>query len=128
MIEQFHSSLKSSLQARLANSDWVAHLPLVMLGLRSSPKDDSGFSPSQAFYSSNLSLTGEFLEHSELPPEGFLCKVEQAVLGFSGPPCHHVIPQPQPQPLPRALMDAEFFLVRHDASKPLLSPLYRGSY
>ena len=63
-------------------------------------------------------------EHSELPPEGFLRKVEQAVLGFSRPPRHHVVPQP----LPRALMDAEFVFVRNDASKPPLSPLYRGPY
>ena len=63
MIERFHRSLKSSLQARLASSDWVAHLPLVMLGLRSSPKDDSGLSPAGAVYGSTLSLPGEFLEH-----------------------------------------------------------------
>ena len=49
MIERFHHrSLKSSLRARLAGSDWVPHLRLVMLGLRSSPKDDSGPSPSEA--------------------------------------------------------------------------------
>ena len=86
MIEYFHCSLKSSLQARLASSDWVAHLPLVMLGLRSSPKEDSGFSPAEAVYGSNLSLPGEFLEHSKIPPESFLRKIELAVHGFSGPP------------------------------------------
>ena len=86
MIERFHRSLKTSLWARLASSNWVAHLPLVMLGLRSSPKDDSSFSPEEAVYCSNLALLGEFLEHSELPPESFLCRVEQAVQGFSGPP------------------------------------------
>ena len=85
---------KSSLRARLASSDWVTHLPLVMLGLRSSPKKDSGFSPGEAVYGSNLSLPGEFLEHSEIPPENFLHKVELALQGFSGPPQHHVTPQP----------------------------------
>ena len=79
MIELFHRSLKTSLRARLASSDWVAHLPLVLLGLQSSPKDDSSFSPAEAVYGSNLSLPGKFLKHSELPPESFLRKVEQAV-------------------------------------------------
>ena len=79
MIERFHRSLKSSLRARLASSDWVAHLLLVMLGLRSLPKEDSGFSPAEAVYGSNLSLPGEFLEHSKIPPESFLRKVELAV-------------------------------------------------
>ena len=71
MIECFHRSLKSSLWARLVSYDWVSHLPLVMLGLRTSPKDDSGFSPAEAFYGSPLSLPGEFLEHSEYPLEIF---------------------------------------------------------
>ena len=128
MIKCFHRSLKSSLRARLASSSWVTHLPLVMLGLRSLPKHNSGFSPAEAVYGSNLSLPGDFLEHSKLPPEGFPQKVEQAVQGFSGPLQHHMIPQPQPRPLPRALMDAEFVFGRDDASKPLLSLLYRGPY
>ena len=54
MIEGFHRSLKSSLRARLAGSDWVAHLPLVMLDLQVSPKADSGFSPAEAIYGSTL--------------------------------------------------------------------------
>ena len=41
-----------------------------MLGLRSSPKEDSGFSPAEAVYGSNLSLPGEFLEHSEKSYKG----------------------------------------------------------
>ena len=83
MIERFHRSLKTSLRARLAGSDWVNHLPLVMLGLRSSPKDDSGFSPAEAVYGSNLSLPGEFLKHTDIPPETFLRKVDRAIQGFS---------------------------------------------
>ena len=63
----------------MAGSDWVSLLPLVMLGLRSSPKDDSSFSPAEAVYGSPLSLPGEFLEHSEYPPEIFLRRVENAI-------------------------------------------------
>ena len=96
-----------------------------MLGLQSSPKDDSGLSPAEAIYGYTLPLTGKFLEHSELPLESFLRRIEQAVLGFSRPPGHNVIPQPQPQPLPRPLLDADFVFVRDDVSKP---HLYRGPY
>ena len=103
MIERFHRFIKTFLWARLVSFDWDAHLPLVMLGLRSLPKDNSSFSPAEAVYGSDLSLPGEFLKNSELPLE--------SVQGFSGPPQHHVIPQPQPQPLPRALKDAEFVFV-----------------
>ena len=71
MIERFHCSLKSSLRARLASSDWVTHLLLVMLGLQSLPKDNSRFSPAEAVYCSTLSLPGEFLKHSEFPQRFF---------------------------------------------------------
>ena len=128
MIERFHHSLKSSLHVRLAGSNWVSHLPLVMLSLQSSPKDDSGFSPAEAVYGTPLSLPSNFLEHLELPLDVFLRQVERAVPGFSGPPRQHVTPQPQPQPLPRALLTAEYMFVCDDASKPSLSPLYSGPY
>ena len=99
-----------------------------MLDLRSSPKDNSGFSPAEAVYRTNLSLPGKFLEHSKIPSQSFLCKVDLAIQGFSKPPRNHVTPQPQPEPLPRALMEAEYVFVRDDSSKPPLSPLYRAPY
>ena len=87
----------------------------------SQPKDNSGFSQAKAVFGSTLSLPGEFLKHSEIHPEIFLHQVEQAVLGFSGPPRHHIVPQPQP--LPQALLDTEFVFVHDNALKPSLSPL-----
>ena len=56
----------------------------------------------------------------------FLWSVESAVYSFSGPPQHHVTPQPQPQP--QVLLTTEYVFVHDDASKPLLSLLYRGSH
>ena len=49
-----------------------------------------------------------FLELTEIPPESILRNIKKAVSGFSGPPRHHVIPQPQP--LPRALWTQSLFL------------------
>ena len=111
----------------MAGSKWVSHLPLVMLGLQTAPKDNSSFSPAEAVYGTNLSLPGEFIKHSGFPPEVFLLKVEHAISGFFGPPCHHMTP-PQPKPLPQDLLTAEFVFVQDNASKPQLSPLYRGPY
>ena len=94
----------------MAGSDWASHLSLVMLGLRTAPKDNSGFSPAEAVYGANLSLPGKFPKHSEFPLEVFLRKIECAVSGFFWPPLHHV-PLPQPHHLPRELLTAEFILV-----------------
>ena len=75
MIERFHRSLKSSLRACLAGQDWVQHLPLVLLGLHTTHKEDSGFAPAEALYSTQLAIVpGEFLDTLELPLNGFSLK------------------------------------------------------
>ena len=125
--ERFHRSLKSSLGARAADSNWVSHLPLVLLGLCSVPKEDTGFSVSEAVYGSPLTIPGEFLEASEIPSSQFISKVEKVIAGFSTPPPHHVHHSP-PAEIPAALKTAKFVLVTEDASKPSLSPLYQAPY
>ena len=56
MVERFHR--QNSLHARLASSDWFEHLPWVLLGLRTSPREDSATSASEAVYGSVLTLPG----------------------------------------------------------------------
>ena len=63
-MERFHRYLKTALRARLAGSEWFLHLPLVVLGLVSVPKEDPGFSISEAVFGSPLTIPGEFLESS----------------------------------------------------------------
>lgn len=71
MIERSHRQLKDALRARLAGTDWPEHLPWILLGLRSSPKEDSGISSAELVYGIPLSLPGEFLSVGEPPPEAF---------------------------------------------------------
>ena len=54
MIERFHCSLKSSLRARLAGQDWVQYLTLVLFGLCSTPKEDSGYALAEALYDTQI--------------------------------------------------------------------------
>ena len=73
IFECFHRSLKTALCARLAGSNWFLHLRLfVLLGLRSVPKEDTGFSVSEAVFGSPLTVLGEFLEGGEFQPSRFL--------------------------------------------------------
>ena len=127
MVERFHRSLKSSLRARLAGSDWFSHLPLVLLGLRATPKDDTGLSVSEAVYGSPLTLPGELVDVPELLPGSFLRKVDRAIEGFAVSPPHHVRPVP-PTKLPTALISAKYVFVREDAVISSLAPRYRGPY
>ena len=127
MVERFHRSLKSSLRARLAGSDWFSPLPLVLLGLRAIPKDDTGLSVSQAVYGSPLTLLGELVDIPELLPDAILRKGNRGIDGFTVPPPHHVRPVP-PVQLPAALLSAKYVFVCEDAVVSSLAPRYRGPY
>ncbi|XP_023346541.1 uncharacterized protein LOC111715449 [Eurytemora carolleeae] len=60
-----------------ADSDWGSHLPLVLLGLSSVPKEDTGFPISEVVYSFALTIPGEFLDTPELPSSQFVSKIEK---------------------------------------------------
>ena len=83
---------------------------MVLLGLRTVPKDDTGLSVSEAVYGSSLTVPGEFLGSPELPPASFLQKIENTLAGFTVPRPHHV-PSSLPQQLPPSLLAEEFVFV-----------------
>jgi transposase InsO family protein len=58
VIERFHPRLKDSLRARLAGADWPKHLPWIMLGLRTAPREDSGVSAAELVFGAPLALPG----------------------------------------------------------------------
>lgn len=68
-IEIFHKALKTSLRARLLNSDndWVNELPTILLGLRTALKEN-GISPAQLTYGCNLRLPADFFSDSRPTP------------------------------------------------------------
>ena len=57
--------LKEQLCARRAAPQWMNHLPLVLLGVRSAIRGDTGFSPADLVYGMPLRLPGEFV----VPPD-----------------------------------------------------------
>jgi hypothetical protein len=65
MVERTHGQLKAALRARLAGSRWPEHLPWVLLGLRTAPKEDSGILAAELVYGAALALPAEFLSTAE---------------------------------------------------------------
>ena len=58
ILKCFHRSLKTALHVCLAGSDWFLHLPPILLGLCSIPKEDTRFSFSEAVFGSPLTVLG----------------------------------------------------------------------
>jgi transposase InsO family protein len=69
LVERAHRQLKEGLKTRLASHEWPAHLPWVLLGMRTSPKDDSAISSAELVYGVPLVLPGSsWTPPSRRPP------------------------------------------------------------
>jgi hypothetical protein len=56
MVERAHRQIKDALRARLAGVEWPQHLPWVLLGLRSAPKEDAAMSSAELVFGAALTL------------------------------------------------------------------------
>jgi hypothetical protein len=87
LVERFHRHLKEALQARTTGTDWISHLPCMLLGLRAAPCEDSGISAAELVYGCPLSLLSQFLTAAEPPPSSFVRQLLSSVpLAFLPPP------------------------------------------
>ena len=125
LVERFHRQLKDSMRARLATRDWPAHLPWVLLGLRSAPKEDHNISEAELLYGVPLALPGKLLETSEPPAASFLENLRWCPTSIPTRPITGLQPSPDP---PKGLSSASFVFVRRGAPGPPLSPLYDSPY
>ena len=61
LVERFHRQLKASLRACDFPESWVENLPLAILGIRSSIKEDLGSSTAELVFGRNIRLPGELV-------------------------------------------------------------------
>lgn len=64
LVERFHRQLKAAIMCH-ADCNWVDTLPLVLLGIRSSFKDDLQTSSAELVYGEPLRLPGEFFQPTD---------------------------------------------------------------
>ena len=106
--------------------DWPSHLPWVLLGLRSAPKEDHNVSSAELLCGVPIALPGELVDTAEPPATAFLENlhwpppVGLPTRTLSSAP-------PSPGPLQR-LMAADFVFIHRGAPGQPLSLLYDSSY
>ena len=125
MVERFHRSLKTALRSQQNPSSWASNLPMVLLGLITIPKEDTGSSASEAVFGTQLCLPGEFLTSGEMSQSDYIRRIGKAVSNFSSIVPHH---RSVPLRFPSALSTSRYVFVREDSCKPPLSLLYQGPY
>lgn len=129
IVERFHRQLKSSLMASAHREHWSLALPMVLLGIRSSLKEDLQHSSAELVYGTNLRLPGEIMAPSSASPPGsaqdFASRLKTAMT--------HLQPVP-PRSSQRQtfvsqdLTDCTHVFVRVDAVHPPLTQPYQGPY
>ena len=128
LVERLHRTLKASLKARLTCPTWMDELPWVLLGLRTTPKEDLNASPADLVYGAPLTVPGDFIpEAAQTPVQDHLRKLRQKVDNLrptttSAHGAENVKPK-----VPVALTSAKFVFIRKEAKKPL-EPPYTGPY
>ena len=135
MVERVHRVLKERLMARSRTPAWMDNLPLVLLGIRTSVRQDSDWCLAELVYGATLRLPGEFLfppdpSSSVLSPTtDFVARLRASLASMRpSPPVHH---RPRPVGLPSVppqLLDVTHVYVRVDAVKRPLSRPYEGPF
>ena len=130
MVERFHRQLKAALKARLTGSNWVDELPLVLLGLRSAPKEDLGCAPSELVYGTTIRLPGEFFQATTPgaePGVSDLLRHLRTTMARLRPKetSHH---RQKTTHMPVDLQTCTFVFVRHDAHRTPLQCTYDGPF
>ena len=121
MVERFHRSLKAALKARLLAPGWMDELPIVLLGIRSTWKEDLDAAPALLTYGTNLRIPGDFFPSNSAerisPGSTFVRDLQENFRKLSPlSPVHHGTMKKY---LPRDLMSAEQVYVRHNARSDL---------
>lgn len=115
LLERWHRSLKSSLRARLNSPAWIQQLPWVMLGLRTTPRDDLPVAPADLIFRSRPRLPCDVT-----PPKHL-----ESVPSVPRVPAHHDV---RPVCVPKDLLSAPFVFVRVDGHRRPLDRPYKGPY
>lgn len=126
-IERTHRQLKAAIMCH-STIKWTESLPIVLLGMRSSLREELQASPAEATYGTTLRLPGEFF--AEVPTKPLTpelvkdLKTTMAKLRPT-PMSNHSKHQPYIQ---KELAACSHVFVRVGAIKPPLTPPYEGPY
>ena len=127
MVERFHRHLKSALRAAGDPNHWSEHLPLVLLGIRTTMKDDSGYSPSCLLYGEDIRLPDEtnVTSDQDYDPTNFVSILRNQLRCMK--PAETRVSETATY-VPDSLNECKYVLVRVDKVKSSLQSPYEGPY
>ena len=128
LVERLHRQLKSALKAHPHPERWTEALPLVLLGIRTTIKEDIGCTAAELVYGTSLRLPGEFFVakgNNNADPSSYVTQLKRTMQALRATPTRQ---SSQPGYVDNALSTASHVFVRHDAVRRPLQQPYDGSY
>ncbi|GFU72129.1 hypothetical protein TNCV_3859011 [Trichonephila clavipes] len=127
MIEELHRPLKSAIKCH-ATERWTEVLPIILLGLRASLKEDILCTPAELVFGTTIRLPGEMFDSSKPDDDvvNFVSKLKSHMQSLHPkPPKHH---GKRPVCIHPGLLEAtHVFLCRDMLRRPLQQP-YDGNF
>lgn len=127
MIERWHRSLKTAIKYH-ETKNWIEALPIVLLGLRASYKEDIETSTAEMVYGTPLKLPGEYFATEEPTgyPQIFTEKFREFMRTTRAvPTAHHIKKKPF---IYKGLESCTHVFVRVDRAKVPLEQPYEGPF
>ena len=130
MVERFHHQLKASLMCK-APTNWFEALPVTLLGIRSTLKEDLHCTSAELVYGTTLRLPGDFFQASTPTdmvedPLSYVDRLKSTMRQLTAmPPRHHTNRKSY---IPPDLSSSPHVFVRSDSVKRSLQPPYDGPY
>lgn len=126
MLERWHRTLKAAIMCR-ANCQWSSELPIILLGLRSIPREDLSATSAEMVYGQNLRLPFDFLVPTMITDQSeYITKLRKQFreIGPSNA-SRHSSPTAF---VPEQLTQCSHVFVRTDAVRASLQPPFEGPY
>ena len=127
MVERFHRRLKEAVRALPHPTNWADALPIILLTLRATEKEDIHHTPAELVYGEDLRLPQQFLT----PTDGghslsFLPALRHAMTNLRPTPPRP--PPARPTHFPAELLTAPAVFLKTGAHTGPLQPPYTGPY
>uniref|UniRef100_A0A5S6QYE8 RNA-directed DNA polymerase n=1 Tax=Trichuris muris TaxID=70415 RepID=A0A5S6QYE8_TRIMR len=131
IVERFHRQLKTAITTAQDTKNWTETLPLILLGLRSTVKEDVGHCAAELVFGTTLRIPGDFYSPSDqalsdINPMNYVHRLKVLMRGI-----HHFPDRPigtRKTYVPTELAKCSHVFVRHDAVKRPFTAPYNGPY
>ncbi|XP_035893477.1 uncharacterized protein LOC118503838 [Anopheles stephensi] len=127
LIERWHRTLKAAICCK-DTTRWSEHLPLFLLGLRTTYKEDIGASPAELVYGTTLTIPAEFVAEKPPPPDqsDFAETLREAMSNIR--PTKTAWHTNRTAFVHADLNKCTHVFVRNDTVRPALTTPYQGPY